>query len=219
MRKLIALTVIAALFATLCGCKTENEYLSHVSELRQDIYVGSTNGYTLTAYYGFQEKPFVNDGKCGALIYGYTIKLNIIADETQRKIEINNDGEILNGIFKCDENTGEYKAFIETEKHFDKTFSANLICGAESTPVTLNSILPEDCLSYADTLNILSTSQTSLLESYKTGEEFNAEIYMRVFVKNENPYWFVGIASGNNLLKAFLTDGKTGEVLAIREII
>ena len=47
---------------------------------------------------------------------------------------------------------------------------------------------------------------------------FNAELYMRVIVKDQLPYWYVGFASGNEQLKALLVDGINGEVLAIREI-
>ena len=41
---------------------------------------------------------------------------------------------------------------------------------------------------------------------------------MRVIVKDQLPYWYVGFASGNEQLKALLVDGINGEVLAIREI-
>ena len=41
---------------------------------------------------------------------------------------------------------------------------------------------------------------------------------MRIFVKNDSPYWYVGIASGNGKLKALLIDGASGELLAAREI-
>ena len=219
MKRFIVFLVIFATLVSFSGCKEENPYLNNVSELRQNVYLGSAEDYTVTAYFGYRENPFINDGKCGNKVYGYTFKLNIIADEIQRIIEFAENEKTLSATFSCDEVTGEYKAFIETETYFENSFSVNVVCGAETTSVTLNSVLPENCISYTVVLDKLTDTQQSLLNTYAKDGEFNAEIYMRVFVKNDKPYWYIGIAYGNDKIKAFLMDGFSGDLLAIRDIM
>lgn len=219
MKKFIAFVVLLGILVPFSACKKENPYLKNVSELKQNVYFGSSENYSVTAYFGYREDPFINDGKCGNKVYGYTFKLNIVAEEIQRTVEFVENEKILSATFKCDEATGEYKAFIETETYFENAFSVSVICGANKSSVTLNSILPENCLSYTAVLDKLTESQQSLLNSYTTNEQFNAEIYMRIFVKNDKPYWYIGIASGNGKIKAFLMDGFSGELLAIRDIM
>lgn len=214
-------TVILLIFCSslwCSGCKKENAYLAYISDLKQDVYTGQINDITVTAYYGFCEEPFINDGIAGEKVYGYTFKLDIIPDDVRRLLELSADGNTFSAVFTPDEVTSEYKAFIEIKKHFEREFTVTYICGSEKTPVTLCSLLPENCISYERALELLTEKQQPLLSAYNSDNGFNAEIYMRIFIKNDAPYWYVGIANGNGTLKALLIDGVSGELLAVREI-
>ena len=46
---------------------------------------------------------------------------------------------------------------------------------------------------------------------------FNAEIALRVLVKDNHPYWYVGLSNTSGT-KALLLDGFSGEVLAVKDI-
>lgn len=219
MRKFTVCILTACFALALCGCEKENPYLGYVSDLKTDVYVGNTDGVTVTAFYGFRENPFENDGKVGEKIYGYTFKLDIVPDDVRREIEFDNGKDLCRAAFTVDEITGEYKAFAETRNYFSKEFPVKLVCGSEKTDLLLVSELPDNCLTYEKALDVLSESQKPLLDAYKENGIFNAEIYMRIFIKNQKPYWYFGIASGNKRLKALLIDGVTGELLALREII
>lgn len=218
MKKFIVYLLTLCLFITFSGCNKENPYIAYISDLKQDVYTGKINDITVTACYGFREEPFINDGKAGEKVYGYTFKLDIIPDDVHRSLELSANGNTFSAVFTPDEVTSEYKAFIEVKNHFEKEFSVNLIYGSEKTPVTLNSRLPENCISYERALELLTEKQQSLLGAYQSDNGFNAEIYMRIFIKNDAPYWYVGIANGNGTLKALLIDGVSGELLAVREI-
>ena len=218
MKKIIISFLVLCFFIAFSGCKKENAYLAYISYLKQDVYAGAANDITVTAYYGFREEPFINDGKVGEKVYGYTFKLDIIPDDVRRAVELKTDDETYSAVFTPDEVTSEYKAFIEIKNHFEKEFTVTYICGSEKTPVTLCSVLPENCISYERALDLLTEKQSSLLSAYKSDNGFNAEIYVRIFIKNDSPYWYVGIASGNGKLKALLIDGVSGELLAVREI-
>ena len=41
---------------------------------------------------------------------------------------------------------------------------------------------------------------------------------MRIIVKKEKPYWYIGLINQDGTTKALLVDGFSGEVLAIRKI-
>ena len=221
MKKLVFSVFIlltACFFLTSFGCAEENFYLAYVSDLKQDLYFGTANGVNFTACYGFREEPFVNDGKVGEKVYGYTFKLDIVPDEIRRSLELTVRKETYSAIFIVDNATNEYKAFVEIKNHFEKEFDIIFVCGSEKTPVTLTSRIPENCIGYERALGLLAEKQQPLLNAYTKDNRFNAEIYMRIFIKNDSPYWYVGIADGNGKLKALLIDGFSGELLAVREI-
>ena len=105
------------------------------------------------------------------------------------------------------------------ENFSEKEFTVTVFGNGKSEAVTLTSILPKNTISYQKALDCLYDEQKELIEFYqdKNGS-FNAEINVRILVKNDKPYYYVGIASGNEKLKALLIDGISGKVLAIREI-
>ena len=52
---------------------------------------------------------------------------------------------------------------------------------------------------------------------YDQNNNLNLEIHARITVKDNAPYWYVGLNTKNGL-KALLVDGTSGKILAIREI-
>ena len=217
MRKTAILFIILSFLFCFYGCKQENAYFGYVSELNQDIYVGTVGETTLTAVYGFKESPYINDGAVGKKIYCLTFKLNVIPDEIKRTVKCTFNGKEFSADFAVDAVTSEYKARIETEKE-QGDFTAEFVCGSEITTFNMTSALPENCLNANGALSALQAEQQALLDAYTVDGIFKAELYMRVIMRNDYPYWYVGIASGNGALQALLLDGITGKALAIREI-
>ena len=100
------------------------------------------------------------------------------------------------------------------------------------TKTTFNNQTIDAVLSFSSTdEQIVSVDNNGKITANKVGEaiieitgswrEFvGGEIFtsVKVIVKDDKPYWYVGIASGGGNLKALLIDGFSGEVLAIREI-
>lgn len=218
MRKIIGIIFLIVCLTPTFGCKKADAYSDSISELKQDIYTGNSEEYPLTADYGFKESPYTLDGVVSTPIYGYTFKLHIIPDEAERILEFYDDEKKYSAAFGLDELTGEYKAFIEIQKHFEKQFSVNLICGAEIKSVLLTSNLPDGTISYKKALALLTENQRRFFDAYTVDGKFNAEIYMRIFVKDLKPYWYVAVSSGENKLKAMLIDGLNGELLAIKDV-
>ncbi|MBQ6727787.1 MAG: hypothetical protein IJQ87_02500 [Clostridia bacterium] len=217
MRKIIVLLLIFT--CTFAGCKQPDPYLNYVSEVRQEIYEGAADSAKITAVYGFCETPYLNDGKTGDIIYGLTFRLHIVPDETKRVIKFTNGDREYSAPFILDEITSEYRATVEIKADMGKEFAAALIIGDTTVPVVFKSIVPDNCITYETALKALENKQSALLNSYMKDGNFSAEIYMRVFVKDGAPYWYIGIAAGKDRLKALLIDGVSGELLAVRDII
>ena len=92
-----------------------------------------------------------------------------------------------------------------------------ITCAENSEKVTLKSTVCYEAISYKQVLDILLNEHSELIGAFTDGDAFNAELYLRIVVKDEKPYWFVGIATSSEL-KAFLIDGLNGELLAVRNV-
>jgi hypothetical protein len=201
------------------ACKTENPLYSAVSELRYNLYSGNSENYKLDACYGFKETPYSNDAKVSEKVYALIFRLfDKETDGAAYSIAIIHGGKNYSADFKLNPVTHTVTARIEIENFNEKQFIATLKKAQESEEITFNSIVPEKTMNYRTALDCLSKEQTALIARY-TDENgnFNAEIHARIVVKNEHPYWYIGIAS-NDGLKALLIDGITGKTLAMREI-
>ncbi len=221
MKKVFTVILLIFLSLSLFACKQQDGLYPFVSDLRSNAYQGQSGELTVKGGYGFRETPFVNDGKVGNCAYALTLKL--VGKETSQasftaSLDFNN--QKYSAPFKLNPVTHSLVAVIEIE-NFDQTeFNLYLTCGDETQTITMRSIVPSQTISYQKALACLEQSQPQLIKAYSDAEgNFNAEIYARIIVKNDKAYWYVGIASGKDNLKALLIDGANGEVLAIREII
>ncbi len=221
MKKILSLFVISILllFATLglTACNNQSRLLPFVSELRENVYEGNGETITLKAYYGYREAPFVNDGKIGNCVKTLTFIINECQD-----MEISYSLELCflnNTIINFEKtHTGKLKAKIELENLDLSNFEVKVIYSSKKESITLTSILPDKTLTLNDVLINLENNQAELIQHYTSNSTFNGEIYARIIVKNGAPYWYIAFGDGNTL-KAFLVDGITGEVLAIREVL
>lgn len=221
MKKLIAIISILTCFTfVFSACNKSNSLLPHVSELRTELYQGEGQNFSLKAGCGFKESPFVNDGKVGKTSNALTFKLmNKETDDATYSLAFNFNQIEYKGVFKLNPITNTVTCDIEVDNFNLKEFTVKISSGAKSEEIVLKSIVPDTAITYATALDYLIKNQSALISHYTDSEgAFNAEIYLRILIKDNAPYWYVGIASGNEKLKALLIDGTNGEILAIREI-
>lgn len=233
---LLSFTFVFCIITTF-GCQ-KNELLSHVSELRSEIYLGevlksndngdskdnganSSSGekITIKCAYGFIEQPYLLDGKTGNTIN--RLKFKLVGDldsNVSYSVSFLHDGFNYKKEFVYSPENNSYTVCFEINDFSVKEFNASLFIGAKSYPTVLKSIVPSDILSCEKALDKLKENQPSLIKD-KTAEDgtFNAEIYMRILVKNDYPYYYVGI-SHENKIKAMLMDAKTGKILAVKDV-
>lgn len=218
---LSALTLVLILFcSSQIACAPKKTLFDNLSELRSNIYSGSSENFSLSACYGFLETPYINDGKVGKLDNTLTFSLkDKQAEQTTYTVSVELNGKTHSAVFKSNPVTSNLKAVIIIDDFNLDTFDAKISFGSSEEMVTMTSLVPKNTLSPQLALEKLEKEQEALIESFKDSEgNFNAEIYMRVLVKDNKPYYYVGFASGKDKLKALLVDGITGKTLAIREI-
>ncbi len=221
MKKFIVLCISLLSLITFSACSNKAGLETYVSELRSKAYLGQSQDFNLKGGYGFIETPYVNDGKVGDLAQVLTLKL--LDKETSQAsytANLNFDGQKYSSNFKLNPVTHSLIATFEIENFNLDEFDVEICCGDISQSVNMKSIIPKGTLTYIDALSSLQKTQPELIKAFSDSENnFCAEIHMRIIVKNEKAYWYVGLAGGKDLLKALLIDGANGEVLAIREII
>ena len=195
--------------------------MSNVSELRSDIFEGQSQTYTVKATYGFKEQPFNNDAKVENVKYALVFRVtNGHMDGAAYSLSGNFDGTPVQTEFSLDPMSHALTATVEVENFNQKEFTVTISCSGVAEDVTLSSIVPEGTISAEQALKCLMEKQSSLLSSlYDQNKNFNAELHLRVIVKQGKSYWYVGIATGSERLKALLIDGTNGEVLAIRDVL
>lgn len=213
---------IAACFAILCflftcGCSKESKLLPYISELRETLYEGSSERYTVTAGYGFCETPRQSDGKVGELKKRLTVSLK--GADADVKIT----GAVAVGDVVCKESfklnpvtfmlTAEFPMDAPPSQ-VNLTLSEN----GNDEEVILLPAVPEGSFGYKQTLKYLEANQPGLIENYESNGAFAGEIALRILVRNEKPYWYVGLTDQHGKTKALLIDGTDGNVLAVKDI-
>ncbi len=221
MKKLMTFILVVLCTITLfSGCKSDNPLEKYVSELRCDVFYGQSENFTIKAGYGFKETPYNNDGKARSRQNLLTFRLlDKETDDISYSLTTSINDVEYKKEFKLNPVSHTLTTAIEIDEFNLKEFSITINSGSGAETVTLTSQLPDNTINYLTALNHLEKEQSELIKSYYDVDgNFKAEIYARVLVKDEKPYWYIGLASGGENLKALLIDGFSGEVLAIREI-
>jgi len=203
------------------GCEQNKTLDQNVSELKCDVFMGESENYALKASYGFKEIQSSLDDQANNKIYALTFRLlNVQTDDVSYSVLVNYNGTDYKSEFKLNPVSHSVTANVEIENFNLKEFNASIFCASKKETVKMQSILPEGTITYSEALNYLQQNQADLLNNY-TDEDgnFAGKIHTRVLVKDDKPYWYVGLISKDDNLKALLIDGFTGEVLAIREVL
>ena len=210
------LILITCVFASSCAKTSELEQF--ILELRCNLYYGECESVKLNAHYGFD----LNDNTASTNpIYGIYFHLSSTdIDNVSRTVSYVENDKTYTAEFKLDPVTNKMTAFIEIADFNKNEFAVSILEGSENHEIKLTSLLPENTLTYHKAMEVLENTQKPLIDAYKNEDgSFNASIIMRVIVKKEKPYWYVGFKKPDGNLKAFLLDGITGETLAIREVL
>ena len=207
--KFLSITFAFAFIFFANGCEQEFDLSNYVTEVRQDVFEGKKDNYHLKAGYSFKENQNLLNIK---LVGKYDQNVTYLAKVTINQTEYKQ-------AFSYNPVSCSLTTCFNVDSFNLKTFDVTIVTGSINTVVTLNSVLPQNTMDYKTALNYLYINQPDLINSYFDNDgNFTATIIVRAIVKNDHPYWYVGLKNQNSNLKALLIDGVSGEVLAIRDI-
>lgn len=224
MKRFIALfciTICSVLcLFSLSACTKKDTLENYVSELRSNLYLGTLGDLNIKASYGFREVNQKNDGVASEKANLLTFKLLCNDDNrTSYKIKLTHNQTDYQADFKLNPVTDSVTAVMEIDGFDQNEFTVFLIKGSDKQEILMSSIVPKNAMDYKTALIKLKELQSPLLDNYTDQNgNFNAEIHARILVKDQTPYWYVGIVT-NNDVKALLMDGVSGEVLAVRKVL
>ena len=218
---LLSLLLILCIVLPFSACKKQEQTLEpYLSELRSNSYFGQSENYTVKAGYGFNIVSHDSDGAASTTEYAITFKL--VGKETEAAtfvLSFSFKDKQYSANFKLNPVTHSLTVKINLEGFNLNEFNVQISSASSSESVTLKSTVPSGTLSVSQTLKCLEKNQKELVDSYRDKNgNFTAKICARIVVKDEKAYWYIGLTAKNGELKAFLLDGKSGEVLAIREV-
>jgi hypothetical protein len=213
---LTASILLLTLSFTLSACTAKPDYLSYVSELRKDLFVGEQDNFCVTVYSGSKEYPPAFDG----------IKKETRLVLTFKIIQKEEVGEQLTLTFKlgdkeytCQPKFSPVKSTLSCDVEVaslpEKTLDVQISYGEDCT-VTVNTVskLKENTVSYVDALNKAVEKASSFLKEHTKNGVLNAEIVIRLLCENDVNYYYVGFICEEGLKIAYLIKGETGEIIA-----
>lgn len=218
--KLFILVVLMLCSTMLISCQKQNALEKNISELRQNYYIGKSENFSLTATSGFIEQPFINDGKVGETLPYLTFTLNNVENlNVTYLIEFTYNEQEYSNYFEKTPTTNKQSVTFNIKNFNTTSFNVNISVASIKEQVQLNSILTSENLNYINALSFFEKAQKTYLESLvDQNGNYKFELSLKLMLKNEKAYWYVGIMTGNKHIKALLLDGTTGDILAIREI-
>ena len=218
MKLKLPIFILCFLLMLFSGCKSEPTLDKYVSELRSNCYQSVDSDLNVTASYGYVEKLPNLDGKTTQRIYALVLRLKDISNENVTyHVALTFNGKEYKNTFRLNPVTHTLSTIIPVDNFNVSEFNLNISYSSTNQLIKMKSTLPKGTISYSKALLYLQKHQSALVNTYYLNGEFNAEICLRVLVKDNHPYWYVGLSNAEST-KALLIDGLSGEVLAVRDI-
>ncbi len=218
MKRKLSILILCITLMLFSGCKTQPTLDKYVSELRSNCYESVDSTLPITAGYGFMESSKNLDGKISQKQYGLVFRLKDNQNENiTYSVSLNHNGKEYKSTFKLNAVSHTLSAMLPVDNFNVSEFEVVLSYSSTNQVIKMKSTLPEGTISHSKALEYLQKHQGELVNSYYTDGEFCAEICLRVIVKDNHPYWYIGISNDKGT-KALLIDGLSGDVLAVRDI-
>ena len=217
----ILLTCLAIFTLFLTSCSQKNTLINNVSELRDNVYLGQSESFSLSAVSGYKESPYVRDGKVDKVSPYLIFKIDspTVSNATYTLSLLYQDKEYVEE-FRLNPINSKLTVNLSIEDFNPTTFNVVISVASLRETVTMNSLLTSTTLSYTNALQSLEKVQKSYLDSFADDNgNYQFELSVKLIFKNEKPYWYIAVITGEDKVKALLIDGTSGTLLAIREVL
>ena len=214
------LTTLTFCCVFLTSCAKKEGLFKSVSELRDNVYAGSSESFTLSAVSGYKESPYVKDGKVGLVCPYVIFKIDSeTINNATYTLTLNYQEKEYVEEFKLNPINSKLTVTLNIENFMPTTFEVIVSVGSVREKITMNSLITPNTLNYQSALQSLEKLQKNYLQTLTDSDgNYQFELSVKLMFKNEKPYWYIAIITGEDKVKALLIDGITGELLAIREV-
>lgn len=209
----IFLSVFTFLFS---GCTKTPDYYSYVSEHRKNLLLCSLDDYKLKIYATEKEYPYHADGVKRPTSTVAEFFFYAPSGENSYLLSFYYDGKPYGGEFSYDSVKRHYYFSCPTDLSTAKSLAVEISCGEEKLSLNAATVLLETTLSGKAVLERVVLKENALFSSLTEKREFLGEIFLRV-LHEENVYYYVGVATKEGKIYAFLVDGESGEIIAKRQ--
>lgn len=204
------------LLVLLCACSKNVNYFDYVSELRENIFLAETDGFSLRVYAVAKETPYLSDGAKRETSTRCEVYLVAPSFEKECILTFTIDGEKYGGEMSFDNVKSEYFYSCTLNVAKQKQIDCKITYGEQELSLCAQSVLTEDTISPETALKGLCEAEKELFSSLTDEYGFAGEIYLRLLYEDA-PYYYVGVIGRDGKTTAFLLNGKTGKILAKRE--
>ena len=213
--RLLVIVICLTLPLVLYSCKKKVDYLSYVSELRKEVFIGEKDNFTVVIYSGFKEEPTLLDGRKEQTSLTLTFKV-IQKEECENPLTIK--------FSLGDKNYQKELAFNPVKSTLcaevivnslpEKSIEMQILEGENSTTVTALSKLNENTISYSKALEKATKKANEFLNKHINKSLFKGEIIIRLLSENERNYYYICFVCENGEKLAYLMNATTGEIIA-----
>jgi hypothetical protein len=198
---LLLFFILPTLFFT--ACDNDCFLMDYTTSITKNIYKANNDEFDLTAEF------VVTNKKC--LVF--TFKNENLNQKYSIKLKNGYETDfVYNDAFSY------FGANLEVDAMPKNEFFATLSSADKSYELTFVSALPKDFVSEEVALNKLYEKQKTLINAYTQNGFFNGKIILKATVYNDKAYWYVSLNFNDGKVKALLLDGKTAELLAVKDL-
>ena len=216
MKKLITILLTLTLLVFPLSCKKPKPYLSKISQLRENVYLGSKEDFRLTLYPESRENPLENDGVVGKTEKVLIFKLDFSSSDFEYencKITFNLGGKSYNGVFEYKPLSTFLYASVTVESLPQNELTVNLSLDEKSVGLTLLPQKNSNSISADEAISKICDSESNC-EAFLNSDK--GEIRIRLIDNDGYDYWYVGLLDGEKTV-SYLIDGETGEIIAKKD--
>lgn len=216
---LLFVFLLSVTLSFLGGCNDGEELTRYLSEYKSDVFEGKSENYSLKASYGFYESPINYDGTVGNKTYLFIIRMqNKETDNVNYTVSFDFDGKNYKKELTLSPTYDALSAEFNIDGFNLKEIPVLITAAEKTEEVVLKSVVPENAMSIDKAL-LSVKEKTTLFDNLSDGNGgYNMELTARIIVKNDKPYYYIGVTDKNGKMKALLVDAVSGDVLATRDV-
>ena len=214
--RVFALSMTFCLLIFFPSCKKKIERFSYVSEIRSNILLAETDGFSLRIFIGEKESPYSADGVPRERSPRFDAYL-VAPDGTKTcDFHFKINGEKHGGEMSFDNVKGEYYYLCTLPVNELNKLDCEITYGDTTFTMEAKSVLTAQTLSPQEILQSLEACEKEFFAKLTDKYGFAGEIYIRLIFE-EKAYYYIGVIERDGKTSAFLLNAETGKLLAKRQ--